>query len=72
MSRRKEEKEERYTLTPWGCLYATLLEYDIHLTHDNGKEISGSVGTHIVEDFMDAMVRCGYVGKAKEHDNAEQ
>lgn len=53
---RYEDEEERYVLTPWGCLYGTLLEYNIDLDY-----VSGTVGNHIVEDFMDAMMRAGYV-----------
>lgn len=55
-------EEERYTLTPWGCLYATFLAYNIDLS-----SISGTMGEHIVEDFMELMAKCGYV-KRKESD----
>ena len=54
-------KDEKYTLTEWGCLYAVLTDYGIDVSH-----ISGNVGRHIVEDFMEAMVRAGYVGKCDE------
>lgn len=55
------DDDERYVLTPWGCLYATLREYGIDLSH-----ITGRVGEHIVEDFMETMVRAGHVLKAEE------
>ena len=57
---------ERYILTPWGALYATLLNYGIHLTWDNGDAIDGTVGAHIVADFMDILCRIGYATKREE------
>ncbi len=45
----------------WGCLYHVLIDYGVNVSY-----ISGRVGEHIVDDFMDAMVKCGYVGKAEE------
>lgn len=55
----EDDDNETYVLTPWGCLYTVLLDYGI-----NAEHISGRVGSHIVEDFMDAMERSGYVAKA--------
>jgi len=52
----QDEEDEAYVLTPWGCLYAVLHDYGIDAEH-----ISGKVGKHIVEDFMELMVRAGYV-----------
>ena len=54
-----DNEDENYVLSPWGCLYAVLLDYNIDLSYVKGK-----VGEHIVEDFMDAMVNCGYISKA--------
>ena len=53
--------EEKYKLTPMGCLYAVLLDYvgPDHLL--DIRKIQGRVGEHIVEDFMDALVRAGYL-----------
>ena len=56
-----KEEEERYTLTPWGCLYAVLTDYKIECNDRSGK-----VGEHIVYDFMDLMQKCGYVSSKKE------
>ena len=56
-----EEDDETYILTPWGCLHSVLIDYGINVGY-----ISGRVGEHIVDDFMDAMVKCGYVGKVEE------
>lgn len=50
--------EECYTLTEWGCLYCILTDYRIDVSG-----ISGKVGQHIVEDFMDLMCKCGYIDR---------
>ncbi|MBQ1789521.1 MAG: hypothetical protein II008_05050 [Oscillospiraceae bacterium] len=66
---KKKENEERFVFTPMGCLYAVLLDYvgPDHLL--DIRKIQGRVGEHIVEDFMDAMVRAGHLAKAEgEHD----
>ena len=59
----KEEdtEEERYCLTEWGCLLATLTEYNIDISH-----ISGRVGGHIVDDFMELLCKQGYIAKAED------
>ena len=56
----EEENDEKYVLTPWGCLYGVLLDYGIDVSH-----IKGRVGEHIVEDFMEAMEKAGYISKEK-------
>ncbi len=58
---KKEEDEEKYVLTPWGCLYGVMLDYGIDVS-----SIRGRVGEHIVEDFMEAMEKAGYVTKSEE------
>lgn len=58
-----DNEDENYVLSPWGCLYAVLLDYNIDLSY-----VKGRVGEHIVEDFMDAMVNCGYISKAGDKD----
>lgn len=55
------EAEEDYVLTPWGCLESTLRDYGIDTSH-----ITGRMGEHLVEDFMEAMVVSGHVGKARQ------
>lgn len=57
---RKAENEEKCVLSEWGCLSVTLNDYGF-----NTDNISGRVGKHIVEDFMDAMCRAGYVAKSE-------
>ena len=60
----EERDDEKYMLTPWGCLYATLLDYGVDLSH-----ISGRVGTHIVEDFMETLTTIGYIGRVEDSED---
>jgi hypothetical protein len=60
---RMPKNEEQYVITEWGCLGSTLKEYGIDVSH-----ITGRVGKHIVDDFMDAMCKAGYVVK-RENDH---
>ena len=53
---------ERYVLTKWGCLVVTLNSYGF----DIPDYITGAVGDHIVDDFMEAMQLAGYVAKREE------
>ena len=53
-----EDDDERYVLTPWGCLACVLEDYNIDTNH-----ITGKMGEHIVEDFMELMENAGYVTK---------
>lgn len=62
----KRKEDKTYTLTPWGCLMTTLLDYDIDLSYINGR-----IGTHIVDDFMEALMRCGYVSKVEKGGDTE-
>ena len=65
----EKKSEEKYTLTPMGCLYAVLLDYvgPDHLL--DIRKIQGRVGEHIVEDFMDALVRAGYLGRKSDEES---
>lgn len=63
MSKKKEEDEE-YCLTEWSCLSSILTEYGIDISH-----ISGRVGKHIVEDFMESLEDQGYLKKAYKYSN---
>lgn len=58
------EDEEKYCLTPWGCLYYVLTNYGIETDH-----ITGTIGEHLVEDFMAAMAKQGYVVKGGGEDD---
>lgn len=64
-----KKSEEKLRLTPMGCLYAVLLDYvgPDHLL--DIRKIQGRVGEHIVEDFMDAMVKFGHLVKAEKGEN---
>ena len=53
-------EEEKFTLTEWGCLVATLTDYGVDTSN-----ITARVGQHMVEDFLNLMVRCGYIGLAE-------
>lgn len=59
----KKNAEESYVISEWGCLCTTLEEYGIDVSH-----ITGRVGMHIVEDFMDAMCNAGYLVKKEVKD----
>lgn len=65
----EKTSEEKYTLTPMGCLYAVLLDYvgPDHLL--DIRKIQGRVGEHIVEDFMDALVRTGYLERTSDEES---
>lgn len=57
-----EDDGERYRLTKWGCLVVTLNNYGFEIP----DYITGAVGDHIVDDFMEAMQLAGYVAKREE------
>lgn len=57
----KNKNEDRYTLTPWGCLYMVLTDYGIDV-----NSVPGIVGKHIVEDFMEEMCKTGYAERRDE------
>lgn len=50
------ENEEEYTLTPWGCLMAVLHDYGVDVDF-----ITARIGEHMVNDFMDLLVKRGYL-----------
>lgn len=64
-----KKSEEKYRLTPMGCLYAVLLDYvgPDHLL--DIRKIQGRVGEHIVEDFMDALVKTGYLERVNDEES---
>lgn len=53
-----EEPEEIYHLTPWGCLSVVLTDYGVDISG-----ITPAIGVHLVEDFMDSLVRQGLLVK---------
>lgn len=58
------EDDTIFTLTPWGCLAGTLMDYGIDVSN-----IPGKIGKHLVEDFMETMARCGYVVREGDKQN---
>lgn len=58
------DEDKIYVATPWGLLYSVLTEYGISAGH-----ISGRIGTHIVDDFMEAMMNSGYVQRASAYED---
>lgn len=56
--------DDMFHLTPWGCLSAILEDYGI-----GTSDIMPKVGEHMVNDFMELMVKQGHVGRAKDADN---
>lgn len=52
----EDMEEERWILTPWGCLYTILNNYGVDVSN-----ITRTIGTHLVEDFMGLMVKQGHV-----------
>lgn len=53
-----DDDDVKYVLSPWGCLSVVLEDYGINISR-----ISGKVGSHIVEDFMELMEKSGYILK---------
>lgn len=51
-----DDDDVKYVLSPWGCLSVVLEDYGIDISR-----ISGKVGSHIVEDFMELMEKAGYI-----------
>lgn len=51
-----DDDDVRYVLSPWGCLSVVLEDYGIDISR-----ISGKVGSHIVEDFLELMEKAGYI-----------
>lgn len=64
MGKVDEELDPVYRLTPWGCLMAVLHDYGVDVSH-----ITGRIGEHMVQDFMQMMVEQGIVERNDEHDS---
>ena len=58
---KKTEDDEVYGLTPWGIMYAVLRDYGF-----DPERLTKRMGEHLVDDFMDGMVRHGYAEKGEE------
>ena len=67
MSKNLENLDDvKFVLTPWGCLSAVLTDYGVDWSH-----LTPTMGKHMVEDFMDAMVTAGHVVRAESDEVAE-
>ena len=60
-----KKSEEKYILTPVGCLYAVLKDYAGKDGMLNVNKIQGRYGEHIVDDLFDALKRQGYLERSK-------
>ena len=56
-----KKSEEKYILTPVGCLYAVLKDYAGEDGMLNVNKIQGRYGEHIVDDLFDALEKQGYL-----------
>lgn len=56
-----KKSEEKYILTPVGCLYAVLMDYAGEDGMLNVNKIQGRYGEHIVDDLFDALEKQGYL-----------
>lgn len=55
------DDDVKFVLTEWGCLSSVLTDYGVDVSR-----VTGKIGEHIVEDFMELMVKCGYIGKVED------
>lgn len=58
-----DDDDVKFVLTEWGCLSSALTDYGVDVSC-----VTGKIGEHIVEDFMELMVKCGYIGRAENSD----
>lgn len=63
MRGKTKKDEERYRLTERGCLAATLMDYNVDISH-----LTPTMGRHMYEDFMKLMEKQGYVCHCCEDD----
>ena len=54
-------EEERYRLTTWGCMQAVLTAWNINTDH-----LTPRMGECMVEDFMEMLVKHGYLTKEED------
>lgn len=61
MSKKTTNDEEKWCISPWGCLSSVLSDYNIDHSH-----ITWKMGEHMVEDFMKCMENAGYVTESED------
>lgn len=57
------DEDVKFVLTEWGCLSSVLTDYGVGISR-----VTGKIGEHIVEDFMELMCKCGYIGRVENSD----
>ena len=57
------DDDDKFVLTECGCLSSVLTDYGVDVSR-----VTGKIGEHIVEDFMELMCKCGYIGRAENSD----
>ena len=55
-----DDDDAIYRLTPWGCLSEVLKDYGIDIS-----DITGKIGEHMVNDFMELMEQQGHVERGQ-------
>ena len=60
-----DDDDVKYVLSPWGCLSVVLEDYGIDISR-----ISGKVGSHIVEDFLELLEKAGHILKCDDNEKA--
>ena len=58
------DDDDKFVLTEWGCLSSVLTDYGVDVSR-----VTGKIGEHIVEDFMELMCECGYIGRAEDKED---
>ena len=54
------DEDVKFVMSEWGCLSSVLTDYGVDVSR-----VTGKIGEHIVEDFLELMVKCGYIGKVE-------
>ena len=57
------DEDVKFVMSEWGCLSSVLTDYGVDVSR-----VTGKIGEHIVEDFLELMVKCGYIGRAENSD----
>ena len=57
------DDDVKFVLTEWGCLSSVLVDYGVDVSR-----VTGKIGEHIVEDFLELMCKCGYIRRAENSD----
>lgn len=58
-----EDNDERYFLTPWGCLHCAFEDFGLRL-----PDVSGKMAEALMDDFFEIMESAGIVEKRAAND----